>query len=236
MCQNLGKNNKKYTTAQTRKWGAVVFSVILKENYPSKNILYAPLALKDFGSSSKPKNDILTFLFFGYIREYKRVDVLIQAAQKVYETTKIKFKVCIAGSCSNWNLYNNLIHYPELFDLRIYNIPNEEIPDLFTSAHYFVMPYQGIAQSGAMSVALHYNIPIIASDLPAFHEFMIHNETGYFTKIEDIDRLANIMERIVTGQTLNYDILCKNEAQLTYKILSIKAITEKYKKYIDSIN
>ena len=217
-----------------------VFSIsqlnLLKKTYPNKNILYAPLALKNFGNSTKSKSNILTFLFFGYIREYKRVDVLIEAAQKVYNKTKINFKVCIAGSCSNWSIYEKLIVNPEHFDLKIYNIPNEEIPDLFTSAHYFVMPYQGIAQSGAMSVALHYNIPIIASNLPAFHEFMIDNKTGYFIDVANIESLSIVMEKIVKGESINYDELCKNEFDFVKRILSIEAITENYIKYINNLD
>lgn len=42
------------------------------------------------------------------------------------------------------------------------------------------MPYQDIAQSGAMTVALFYNIPILASELDTFKEFMTGENDGYF--------------------------------------------------------
>jgi glycosyltransferase involved in cell wall biosynthesis len=141
---------------------------VIKNKTKNKNIFYAPLALKNFGSSNISQNEIITFLSFGYIRRYKRIDVLISAANLVFEKTKKKFLVKIFGSCTEWNKYKDLIKYPFLFDLRIDFIPNEEISDIFTSSHYFVLPYQDIAQSGAMTVAFNYNLPVIASNIDSF--------------------------------------------------------------------
>lgn len=208
---------------------------VLHSMNPDKKILNAPLALKDFGIPTVDPNKILTFLFFGLIRDYKKVDVLIKAAQNAYKETGVKFKVCIAGKCEFWEKYEKLIIYPELFELRIESIPNEDIPNLFNKAHYFVMPYQGIAQSGAMAVALRYNIPIIASDLDTFHEFMIDKETGFFMKVADEGSLTDIFINIIHSSKDDYALMKKKQKNFVDENLSTIKIANQYKTFFDTI-
>ena len=69
------------------------YSDLSKLTNNNKNILYVPFILKDYGvPNSQRKSKEITFLSFGNIRDYKRIDVLIEASQKVYELTKKKFK------------------------------------------------------------------------------------------------------------------------------------------------
>lgn len=208
---------------------------ILESQHSNKNILCAPLALKDFGSTTINKNKEITFLFFGFIRGYKRVDVLIKAAQNAYEKTNAKFKVCIAGQCDNWKPYQKLIKYNDLFELHIKNIPNEEVPNLFGKAHYFVMPYQDIAQSGAMTVGLQYNLPIIASRLPAFKEFMIDKETGFFIKPADTEDLTEKLLYVLNNHNNIYTDLQNSQKLYVQKTLSLDSIIEKYCQYLISL-
>jgi len=171
---------------------------ILKEMVGEKDVFYAPFILRDFGAVTRKRVDKkITFLNFGNIRQYKRIDVLIQAAQIAYERTKIPFKVIIAGKCDDWEQYQKLIKYDFLFDLRLSRIENEEIPNLFNESDFFVAPYQDIAQSASAIIALNYEKPIVASKLPAFEEYIIHQKNGYLIKPADIDELADVIENVL---------------------------------------
>lgn len=208
---------------------------IIKHLHPQKNIFYAPLALKDFGESNVvPDNKEITFLFFGFIRGYKRLDVLIEAAQIAYEKTKVKFKVIIAGKCDNWDIYDKIINYPELFELKIRSISNEEVPDLFCQSHYYVLPYQDIAQSGALTVGLRYNIPVIASDLPAFKELLIDNITGYSIKPADKISLAERIIFILNNHEKIYSKLKSTQKEYVDSILSTNKIASQYIEFFNS--
>lgn len=216
-----------------------VFSInqleIIKKLQPQKNIFYAPLALKDFGESKAiPDNKEITFLFFGFIRGYKRVDILIEAAQLAYQKTKKKFKVIIAGKCDNWGIYDKLITNPELFELKIRSISNEEIPDLFCRSHYYVLPYQDIAQSGALTVGLRYNIPIIASDLPAFKELLVDNITGYTIKPADKISLSERIVSILDNHEKDYFNLKNAQKEYVNNILSTDKIASQYTDFFNS--
>jgi glycosyltransferase involved in cell wall biosynthesis len=207
----------------------------LEEYSKNKNILLAPLALKSFGKSNLNPDGIITFLNFGIIREYKRVDVLIKAANEVYEETGLVFKIKICGACSNWEKYSELIKYPFLFDLKIETIPNDEIPDMFATSHYYVLPYQDVAQSGALAVGLNYNLPVIVSDLPAFKEFVQDRETGFVMEIANVNSLKSIMVYILRNHDEIYPGLKKNQKRFVEKRLSLDFIASEYIKYINGI-
>lgn len=207
----------------------------LKKN---ANILYAPLCLKDYGEPTiKKAFNPITFLFFGNIVEYKRVDLLLQAVHILKDKGITDFKVKISGYCrpEKWVGYNGLCKGLDNVVLDIRRIPNELIPDLFESCHYFVMPYQDIAQSGAMTVALRYNIPIIASELDTFKEFMNGKEDGYFFSSGSAESLAETMLKALEEYNDRYDVMRKSQAEMVNEKLSTEAILVKYKEYISKL-
>lgn len=171
---------------------------VLKKIAPQKALYYIPFLPKDYGKASFVRRDNrVTFLNFGHIREYKRIDILIQAAELAYKKTGIKFKVIIAGACADWEKYEALIIHKELFDIRIGRVDNNEIPNLFEESDYFVAPYQDIAQSGALMVAINYEKPILASRLKAFEECVIDGKTGMLFNPSDTEDLAKTLTYVL---------------------------------------
>ena len=212
---------------------------LLRSLKKNANILYAPLCLKDYGIPTvKKKETPITFLFFGNIVDYKRVDLLLQATRIMIDKGVKGFKVQISGYCrpEKWKekyepLLKGLINVAT--DIR--RIPNEDIPNLFENSHYFVMPYQDIAQSGAMTVALRYNIPIIASELDTFKEFMNGKEDGYFFEPGNAERLAETMQKAMEEYWDRYERMRKRQAEIVKEKLSQEAILAQYKEYIDRL-
>lgn len=204
-----------------------------------KNVLEAPLALKDYGKpgvTTIKNKDIIRFLNFGIIREYKRVDLLVEASNILYERGYKNFRVLIAGGCRDWDsLYAPLIRYPEVFELDIRRIPNEEVADLFAKSDYFVMPYQDIAQSGAITVAFKYNLPTIVSDIPQFKEFVEDHKTGIVFKTEDVRDLADKMQYVLDNHDEIYPNLRREQANYVQQELSIESIIAKYKAYFEKL-
>lgn len=209
----------------------------MQNKYPGKSIFFAPLALINFGKcdSILPKDKVV-FLFFGYIRDYKRVDILIDAANKVYEKTNKQFKVKIFGYCSDWEKYERLIKYSEIFELRIESIQNEEIPRLFKESHYFVMPYQDLAQSGAITVAFNYNLPVIASDIDSLKEFIIDGKNGFLFEKGSADSLAAVMMRLLDADEESYSQIKQNLYEYVEKNYSLESIVKLYVNYFESMN
>ena len=202
-----------------------------------KNVLEAPLMLKDYGEPTKETTDnTFNFLTFGQIREYKRVDLLIKAAQEMAERTDRKFKVTIAGYCKNWEQqYQSLITKPELFDLHIGFVENEDIPNYFNDADFFVLPYQDLAQSGAITVAFQYNVPVITSDIIQFKEFNDGKTNGLMFKSCDSHALSVEMERALNLSTEAVVDMKKAQASFVENVFSAKAILAKYADYLERL-
>ncbi len=205
---------------------------------PSSNVFYCPLMLKDYGDKNKYNPSIQKrFLFFGNILKYKRVDILIRASEMLIEKGIKNFQVSICGYCSKteWEKsYLPLIKHPEFFYTDIRRIPNELVPSLFNNNDFFVMPYQDIAQSGAMTVALNYNMPIIASELDTFKEFLKHEENGFFFKAGSSEDLSIVMERAINMSETDYKQLKTNLQSMVDNTLSIDAIINSYVKYLNT--
>lgn len=212
---------------------------VLNRIYHKKKVLLAPLAIKDYGEPSIEKsgfdNNHIVFLFFGIISPYKRLDLLIQAAQNLYNKGYQNFKVKIAGSCKSWSEYESMITIPELFDTRIERIPNNEVADLFAQSDYFVMPYQDIAQSGAITVAYRYNLPIILSDLPQFKPYGINGRTCLFFESNNVGDLEEKMIKAIEGGKLLYDELSKGLASFVQERYSTPVIAKKYLDFFDGL-
>lgn len=212
----------------------------LVKQFKGKNVLMAHLALKDYGEPTINVNknglDYVRFLVFGNIVHYKRIDLLLKAVNILYDRGVRNFKVRIAGNCKTWDIeYSKYIQHPELFELNIKRIPNEDVANLFADSHYFVMPYQDIAQSGAMTVAFRYNLPTIVSDIPQFKEFVIDGKTGFVFHSQDEKSLADKMEWIINNHKFIYSSVCANEKAFVEENMSLNAITQKYIEYFEKL-
>lgn len=167
---------------------------------PGKTTHYAPLAPTDFGPrSAAPSERPFRFLFFGFIAPRKGVDVLIDATEELHRRGVVDFRVAIAGKCPDWAPYQARIRTPELFELDIRPVPNDVVRDLYSGAHWLVMPYRDITQSGPMSLAMNYSVPTISSDLDGFREFVQEGVTGLFFKLDDPVSLADAMQEAMSA-------------------------------------
>lgn len=122
-----------------------------------------------------------------------------------------------------------------MFNLNIRKIDNSEIPNLFGRSHYFVLPYQDIAQSGSIVVGLNYNKPIIASDLEAFHEYVKDGETGFFIKPASVNDLTNLIVKILKEHNDIYPKLVKGIIELKSAKFSKTAIVKQYLNMFNSL-
>lgn len=112
--------------------------------------------------------DKKTLLFFGLIRDYKGLDLLIDAFKLLDES----YQLMIVGEVySNLEVYQKQIATSGAKE-RIYFI-NKYIPDsavnsYFSAADLCVLPYRTATQSGITATSFHFNIPILATNVGGF--------------------------------------------------------------------
>ncbi|MBS3914232.1 MAG: glycosyltransferase [Bacteroidetes bacterium] len=129
-------------------------------------------------------------LFFGFIRNYKGLDLLLKAMsdKRVKESGA---KLIVAGEFyEDSKIYLDLIQNSGIADqviLRTDFIPNSEVATYFSAADLIVQPYRSATQSGVSQVAYHFSKPMIVTDVGGLAEFVPHNEVGFVCKPEPED-------------------------------------------------
>ena len=214
-------------------------SLYFVKDYPKSKITIIPLSIKDYGDPSidnvTGKTHPVVFLSFGQIFPSKNIDLLIKAGCRLYEDGVRDFKIKIWGYCKEWNCYQKLIKYPDMFDTDIRVIPNEEIPNLFASSHYFMQPYKAASQSGSIKVAYRYNLPVIASDIPGLIDDMKDGESGFIFKNNDIDDLVEKMKYVIENHEHLYDDIKEKNIRYVQDTYSNDSIGRKYIEMFDKL-
>ncbi len=136
-------------------------------------------------------------LFFGFIRDYKGLDILLEALAG--DTLRnLKAKLLVAGEFyDNEEKYRAIIASNNLEDkleLRTSFIPNTDVYLYFCSCDVVVQPYRHATQSGVTQVAYHFGKPIITTDVGGLSEMVPDGKVGYVVN-PDAQSLAHAIFR-----------------------------------------
>jgi len=164
---------------------------------PGKSVSVCSLAaLEEFSSHATPTREGRTILFFGKVRKYKGLSVLLEAMPKVLQRLDCRLEI-IGEFYDSIDKYNRLIRKLGLETaVRVENryVPNEEVPGIFERADVLVLPYVSASSSGVAQIALSNALPVIASSAGGLSEAVIDGVSGLMFPSGDSDALA---ERIV---------------------------------------
>ena len=171
---------------------------IVKSFLPLKENINLKISKKDackkLGIYNPPK---LLLLFFGFIRDYKGLDILIDSLDSIKE---LDIKLLIAGeSYIKTNKIKDLIKKNSLSEMIIWHkkyISNEDINLYFSACDIVVLPYKKISQSGIVPMAYHFDKLIVCSDIKSLKEHIVEAETGYFFKKNNSKHLSSIISTI----------------------------------------
>ena len=140
---------------------------------------------------NKMKNNIL---FFGYIKEYKGLDLLLKAMPKVLESLP-NLKLTVAGEVyGDETIYTSLIKENKLEEhVEFHNkyISNEEVQTFFLASDICVLPYKHATQSGIIQLSYAFNIPVIATNVGGIPEVVVEGKTGHLIPPNDINAISN---------------------------------------------
>ncbi len=121
-------------------------------------------------------------LFFGFIRAYKGLDLILKAFADS-RLRKYPVKLIIAGEFyEDAKPYQDLIEELQLKEhiiLRTDFIPDNEVGQYFCSADMVVQPYKNATQSGVTQICYHFNKPMLVTNVGGLSEIVPHNVAGY---------------------------------------------------------
>jgi len=132
-------------------------------------------------------------LFFGFIREYKGLDLLLKAfADERFRS--LPLKLLVAGEFyTDPKPYFHLIEKGNLHELVIMHnefVPNTEVVNYFCASSLVVQPYKDATQSGITQIAYHFDKPMITTNVGGLSETIIDNKVGFVVE-PDNQQLAD---------------------------------------------
>ena len=179
---------------------------------PADRIVTTPHPVYDFGEPGRPRKskaaaraalglpaDRRLVLFFGFIKPYKGVVHLIDAAGPLKREFGDGLRVLIVG-----DVYGEKQPYldriaasggEEIIDLVDGFVPDAVVEDYFLAADLAVLPYVSATQSGIVQIAYNYDLPVVTTDVGGLPEVVRDGETGFVVPPADPAALAAAVTR-----------------------------------------
>ena len=134
-------------------------------------------SIRDLGLNPNDKH----ILFFGIIRKYKGLDLLLEAMANK-DIKKLNIKLIVAGEFyEDSTLYFDIVKKHNLSDNIVFTngfIPDEEVVNYFCAADLIVQPYRSATQSGVTQIAYHFERPMLVTNVGGLDE-IVNDKTGY---------------------------------------------------------
>jgi glycosyltransferase involved in cell wall biosynthesis len=158
--------------------------------------LGVPAAFRSMASEHVGRPEPRTVLFFGRLRAYKGLEVLLQAVPEVAARIP-DLRVVVAGEGSYPIVQQAAAEHPERYTVINRFIPAAEVASLFQRAGVVVLPYVEATQSGVVPLAYLFGRPVVATRVGSIPEVVDDGSTGYLVPPGDPGALASAMIRLL---------------------------------------
>jgi len=178
---------------------------------------------------SLPVNEKI-ILFFGFIRKYKGLDLLLEAMNDI-RIEEANIKLLIAGEfydnkdeyetiISKYNLANSLY-------LRTQFIDNSEVKYYLGAADFVIQPYKHATQSGVTPLAYHFEKPMLVTNVGGLANLVPHLKVGIVTEPNAHAIASGIIQLYELGETHFLKHLCEEKKKFSWDKLTTAIIENK---------
>lgn len=157
-----------------------------------------------------------TILFFGNIAQYKGLEYLVEAFQRLLAQHD-DYRLIIAGRPKNceayWAALREVIREDILQGrvlLREDYIPDDETEIYFKAADVVALPYRHIYQSGVLFLGYSFGLPVLAADVGSLRDDVVEGKTGFVFRPEDPIDLARAIKQYF-GSDLYADLSSRRQ-------------------------
>jgi glycosyltransferase involved in cell wall biosynthesis len=144
-------------------------------------------------------NEELVVLFFGFIRKYKGLDILLEAMKLLqnHKPQTINLKLLIAGEFyEDRKVYDEQIENLCISDSLIMHsdfITDKDVKKYFCAADVVIQPYRNATQSGVTPIAYHFEVHMIVTNVGGLPAMVPHDKVGLVAE----PTAASLAEKIV---------------------------------------
>lgn len=145
-------------------------------------------------------------LFFGFIRNYKGLDLLLEAMALLPDHLQHVHLVVAGEYYEDKAPYEEIIEKRQLgqrIDLHTKFIPNDDVRLYFSAADIVAQPYRNATQSGVSQVAYHFETPMIITNVGGLSELVPHGEAGWVCE-PTAESLAHAITAMYEGDQLEH--------------------------------
>ncbi len=181
---------------------------------------------KEFGF----EENSLVLLFFGYVRKYKGLDILIEAFPKILSQNP-NAKLLIVGE-----FYDDPKQYFDLIKkfkiepyVRVINqfVPNEEVAKYYQVSDVVILPYRTATQSGILNVAYGFYKPVVVTDAGGLAEFVDEGKTGFVVGPNSPDEIAKGVHKFINSRNKTDFVTYIQKRNLKNSFNSLPEVIEK---------
>lgn len=159
-------------------------------------------------------------LFFGLIRAYKGLDILIDAFRQLPED----YQLIIAGEpYGSFEKYKRAIEESgcrERIHCFLHYIKDSEVKEYFSAADLSVLPYRSATQSGVSSVSYHFGVPMVVTRVGGLTETIGERGTGLLAEKPEAESVKSQIERYFSDaalQTSLKDSIVREKERLSWQ-------------------
>ena len=178
------------------------------------------------------KNEELILLFFGFIRKYKGLDLLLNA-MKIIKNSNFYIqnsKLLIAGEFyEDRKAYDEQIEKLDLQENLILHtdfIPDSKVKYYLCAADVVVQPYKNATQSGVTPLAYHFEKPMIVTNVGGLPSLVPNNKVGLIAEPNAESIAEKIIDYFTKGEAYFLPHLIEEKKKFTWSKMtaSIKQI------------
>lgn len=137
-------------------------------------------------------------LFFGYVRPYKGLSVLLEGIAEARRHLP-ELRLIVAGEFyedeGKYRKIMSQLGIARAVDVRNEFLPDDEVATLFAACDVVAQPYLTATQSGVAQIAFHFERPMILTDVGGLAEIVQDGHAGLVVPPRDPDALAEAIER-----------------------------------------
>jgi glycosyltransferase involved in cell wall biosynthesis len=159
--------------------------------FSSKPIIISPHPIFDYFGSTISKeearnqlnipNEQNLILFFGFIRKYKGLDILLNAMASEKMISKNIHLMIVGEFYEDAKPYHELVQTLGIQDrVQIIEafIPDNEVKKYVCSADFIIQPYRNATQSGVTPLAYHFEKPMLVTNVGGLADTVPDNKVG----------------------------------------------------------
>ncbi|MBO5552096.1 MAG: glycosyltransferase [Lachnospiraceae bacterium] len=146
-------------------------------------------------SGAVPVDQASVILFFGFVRPYKGLKILIKAMASIPEIVHLNIVGDFAGAKGEYEHMISELHLTDRISIRDGYVPDREVGEYFERCDAVVLPYLDATQSGIAQIAFGFEKPVIATTVGGLPEVVTDGETGVLCEPGDPDELSKAIQR-----------------------------------------